>query len=123
MGEALIVAFMQGPALVVFRLAQISALPRIVSPTHLPRAYALDTTTEYVGSLLGPGLGGFIISLARTIASGAVLAYLADSISYLASVISLLFIRVPFQPERAVTATPPLRNTIPQALPFLWHQL
>src|SRR6266567_2223413 len=53
----------------LFSLAQISALPRVVSPTHLPRAYALDTTTEYVGSLLGPGLGGFIISLARTIAS------------------------------------------------------
>src|SRR6266700_4730764 len=53
-----IVAFIEGTAYVLFSLAQISALPRVVSPTHLPRAYALDTTTEYVGSLLGPGLGG-----------------------------------------------------------------
>src|SRR6266704_3690579 len=106
----------------LFSLAQISALPRVVSPAHLPRAYALDTTTEYAGSLLGPGLGGFIISLARTIASGAVLAYLADSISYLASVISLLFIRVPFQAERAVTGRPALRKEIAEGLRFLWQQ-
>ncbi len=117
-----IVAFIEGTAYVLFSLAQISALPRVVSPTHLPRAYALDTTTEYVGSLLGPGLGGLIISLARTIASGAVLAYLADSISYLASVISLLFIRVPFQAERAVTGRPALHKEIAEGLRFLWQQ-
>lgn len=120
--QLFIVAFIEGTAYVLFSLAQISALPRVVSPTHLPRAYALDTTTEYVGSLLGPGLGGFIISLARTIASGAVLAYLADSISYLVSVISLLFVRVPFQAERAAASRSALRKEIAEGLRFLWQQ-
>lgn len=48
-----------------FSLAQIAALPQVVSSDHLPQAYALDTTTEYIGALLGPSLGGFIIVLVQ----------------------------------------------------------
>lgn len=117
-----IVAFLEGTAYVFFSLAQISALPQVVSSDHLPQAYALDTTTEYIGQLLGPSLGGFIISLAPIVAIGAVLAYLADCASYLVSIFSLLFIRVSFQKERATSKKPALRKEIAEGLRFLWQK-
>jgi MFS family permease len=117
-----IVAFIEGTAYVFFSLAQIAALPQVVTSEHLPQAYALDTTTEYIGMLLGPSLGGFIISLAPIIEIGAILAYLADCISYLVSVCSLLFIRVSFQKERTTETRPALRKEIAEGLRFLWQK-
>ncbi len=117
-----IVAFIEGTAYVFFSIAQIAALPQVVSKEHLPRAYAMDNTTEYVGQLLGPGLGGFIIGLAPAIAMGAILAYLLDSISYLVSVITLRFIKIQFQVERAKEGQRALRKEIAEGLRFLWQQ-
>ncbi len=117
-----IVAFLEGTAYVFFSLAQIAALPQVVSSDHLAQAYALDTTTEYIGTLLGPSLGGFIIGLVPIVAIGASLAYLLDSISYLVSVLSLLFIRVSFQMERVVGNRIALHKEIAEGLRFLWRQ-
>jgi len=117
-----IVAFVEGTAYVFFSIAQISALPHVVSKEHLPRAYAMDNTTEYVGQLLGPGLGGFIIGLAPVIAVGAILAYLLDSASYLVSVITLRFIKGQFQAERTREEQRALRKEIAEGLRFLWQQ-
>lgn len=118
-----LVALIEGTAYVVFSLAQISALPHVVEPAHLPRAYALDTTTEYMGTLLGPGLSAFIIGLVPTVALGAILAYLADSASYLVSVLSLLGVRVSFQVERVKSDQPRrLWREIAEGLRFLWQQ-
>ncbi len=117
-----IVAFVEGTAYVFFSIAQISALPQVVSKEHLSRAYAMDNTTEYVGQLLGPGLGGFIIGLAPLIAVGAILAYLLDSASYLVSVITLRFIKGQFQAERTREEQRALRKEIAEGLRFLWQQ-
>jgi len=112
----------EGTAYVFFSLAQIAALPQVVSSAHLPQAYALDTTTEYIGTLLGPGLGGFLIGLVPLVALGASLAYLVDSISYLVSLVSLLFIRVSFQLERTASSKLALRKEIAEGLHFLWQR-
>jgi len=113
-----LVAFAEGTAYVLFSLAQISALPQVVEPAHLSRAYALDTAT-----LLGPNLSAFIIGLAPAIEIGAILAYLVDSISYLVSVCSLVGMRVPFQVERPKDAAPRrLSLEIATGLRFLWGQ-
>lgn len=120
-----VVAFVEGTAFVLFSLAQIAALPQVVAPTHLSRAYSLDNANEYVGTLLGPALGAFIIGLAPVVATGAILAYLTDSLSYLASVCSLRFIRVSFQKERAAVSQRSLGNLgqeIVEGLRFLWEQ-
>src|SRR5947209_1444935 len=69
-----IVAFIEGTGFVFFSLAQISALPQVVEPAHLPRAYAFDNITEYVGGLFGPSLGALIIGLASQVRTGAILA-------------------------------------------------
>jgi len=117
-----IVAFVEGTAYVFFSLAQIAALPQVVAPDHLPRAYALDTTTEYVGTLFGPSLGAFIIGLAPLVEMGTILAYLSDSLSYLASVVSLLFVRASFQLERTTENRRALYKEIAEGLRFLWRQ-
>jgi MFS family permease len=118
-----LVAFVEGTAYVLFSLAEVSALPRVVPESQLPRAWSLNETSDASGQLLGPGVAGFIIGLARTTAGGAALAYLADSLSYLVSVISLRFIRVPFQAEReARTERRSLRADIAEGLIFLWRQ-
>jgi len=123
LAQLYIVVFVEGTAYVFFSIAQISALPQVVSKEHLPRAYALDTTTEYVGQLVGPSLAGFIIGLAPVVALGAALAYLLDSLSYLASVITLRFMKVSFQVERQLSSQRhDLRKEIIEGLRFLWQQ-
>jgi hypothetical protein len=114
------VALVGGTALAFFNLAEVAALPRVVPAAHLPLANALNQSGESAAGLLGPGLAGFIISLARTTASGAVLAYLVDSLSYLASVLSLGLIRTPFQVERVPVTQRSLHREIMEGLRFLW---
>lgn len=118
-----LVAFVEGTAYVLFSLAQISALPQVVEPEQLPRAYALDTTTEYMGTLLGPSLSALIIGLVPVVQVGAILAYLVDSSSYLVSVLSLARMRVAFQSGRAQEGRRPrLYREIAEGLRFLWRQ-
>ncbi|GLV60649.1 MFS transporter [Dictyobacter sp. S3.2.2.5] len=117
-----LVALFEGSAYVLFSLAQISALPHVVAPHQLPRAYALDTTIEYTGTLLGPGLGAFIIGLAPVVQVGAIIGYLVDSVSYLLSGLSLLRVRASFQVARADQETPRrLYHGIAEGLRFLWR--
>ncbi|HEY7355219.1 MAG TPA: MFS transporter [Ktedonobacterales bacterium] len=122
LAQLCVAAFLEGTAYVVFSLAQLSALPQVVAPAHLARAYSLDNANEFAGALLGPALGAFIIGLAPFIEAGTMLAYLADSISYLASVISLRSIRVSFQQERISGGARSLRAEIAEGLRFLWGQ-
>lgn len=124
LAQVFVVAFVEGTAYVLFSLAQISALPQVVDPAHLSRAYSLDTANEYAGALLGPALGAFVIGLAPFIEMGTMFAYLMDSVSYLISVISLRFIRVSFQKDRAPAEASrgSLRAEIAEGLRFLWGQ-
>ena len=117
-----IVSFIEGTGYVFFSLAQISALPQVVEQEHLARAYAFDNITEYVGGLFGPSLGALIIGLASQVRTGTMLAYVFDSVSYMVSVVSLLFIRVSFQKERMAEKRRALYKEIAEGLRFLWRE-
>jgi len=114
------VALVTGTALVFFNIAQTAALTRVVPASQVPRATALDRTADSIAALIGPGVAGFLISLARTTLAGAALAFLVDGLSYLASALSLLFIRIPFQAGRTPLPERPLRAEIAEGLRFLW---
>lgn len=121
------VAIVAGVALVFFDVAAIACLPRVVPAAQLARAAGLNTTAESAAYLCGPGLAGVLIGLARTIVAGAALAYLADSLSYLASVLTLTVIHLPSQAERAPAPRvarrgKALRVEIVEGLHFLWTQ-
>jgi MFS family permease len=96
-----LVALSQGACSVFFWLARLAALPRVVPREQLPAAVAQNEVAESTVTMLSPPLGGVIFSLGRA------LPFLGDAISYAVSVISLCFIRVPFQtvrtPENAET--------------------
>jgi MFS family permease len=115
------VALATGTALVFFNIAQTAALTRVVTTAQLAQASALDRTADSIAALLGPGVGGFLISLARTTIAGAAFAFLVDCVSYLASVLSLLCIRIPFQAQRAPVTKSALRAEIAEGLRFLWQ--
>src|SRR5262245_48151212 len=118
-----VVALIQGSALAFFSIAQLAALPRVVPVRQLARAHSLNTASEGIATLVSPGIGGMLIGLASTTAVGAALAYLVDSITYLASALTLGTIRTPFQIERKGPPPPPLGHQIREGLTYLWSRL
>ena len=110
-----IVSLIDGIFFVFFDLAESSSLPRIVSPEHLSPATSLYLTTDGVTNLLGAPLGGLLYSVGRA------LPFLADALSYVVSVLSLLFINASFQQER-VRAPRNLWIEMVEGLKWLWHQ-
>lgn len=110
-----IVSLLEGSLYVFFDLAETASLPRVVSKEQLPAAISQNQVTFGITNLLGPALGGFLYTLGRAVP------FLVDAISYLVSVISLLFIKAKFQMERTV-ASRKLRTEIVEGMKWLWRQ-
>ena len=89
-----LVALIEGTFFVFFSLAEISALPALVSKEDFPGVAARVELTNSISFLLGGAIGGTLYSLGRA------LPFLADTVSYVVSVISLTFIRAPLQEKR-----------------------
>ena len=113
-----LVALSQGACSVFFWLARLAALPRVVPREQLPAAVAQNEVGESIVTLLSPPLGGVVFSLGRA------LPFLGDAISYAVSVISLCFIRVPFQTERKPESAETPRHLVAEMLVgmrWLWR--
>lgn len=108
------VVLIEGTLYVFFDLAETASLPRIVTREQLPLAMAQNSATFSGASLLGQPLGGALYQFGRGVP------FLTDAISYLVSVISLLFIRALLQGERP-QARPDLRAEIAVGLSWLWR--
>ena len=115
MAQIYLVSLIEGTLYVFFTLAESAALPRVVAKSQLPAATAQNEVTGGVVTLLGPSLGGALFGITR------MLPFLADAVSYAASVLSLFWIRLPFQEERAPT-TRSLRAEIAEGLTWLWRE-
>ena len=112
--QLFLVSLLEGTLFVFFNIAEVACLPRVVTKEQLPAANAQNLATEGITSLAGPPLGGALYSLGYT------LPFLADAISYAASVVSLFFIRTKFQAERVV-APRKLWVEIKEGLVWLWR--
>src|SRR6266480_7255659 len=108
-------ALVEGTLFVFFNLAEVACLPRVVTREQLPAATAQNEATMGITALLSPLLGGALYGLRQ------VLPFLADAVSYAASVLSLLFIKVSFQ-EKRLLAHRKLHIEIFEGLRWLWHQ-
>jgi MFS family permease len=115
MGLIYLVVLVEGTGFAFFNLAEVSALPQVVARSQLGQASANNQVMWAVGSLAGPPLGGFLYGLSLA------LPFLADAISYAASVCSLFAIRRPFQSERT-TAVRPLLAEVTEGMRWLWRQ-
>ena len=108
------VSLVEGTLFVFFNIAEVACLPRIVPPEQLPAATAQNQTIFAASALVGPSLAGALYQARR------MLPFVADAVSYAASVVSLLFIRTEFQGER-VAAQRRLRIEIAEGLRWLWE--
>ena len=84
------VSFVAGIATVLFDVAYQSYLPTLVEARELVEGNAKLQASEASAGVIGPGLGGTLVSLV-----GAPLAVIADALSYLASALFVLRIERP----------------------------
>lgn len=92
--HVMIIAFIEGSALVFFELAEAAALPHIVSKENLSKAIAQNQGRQQVANLAGPPIGGLLVSVGRAVP------FAFDAFSYAVSFIALNLIRPGFQEER-----------------------
>ena len=107
------VAFVEGSAFVFFNIAEIGALRSVVPARQLPEAAAAEQSRYAAVTLAGPSLGGALFGLGRS------LPFLADAISYAASILTLTWMRAPFQETRQSDPAP-LRTQIREGISWLW---
>jgi MFS family permease len=108
--------FVEGCAYVFFSISETAALPQVVERQQLPAAYAQNNAGFGLMELIGAPVAGFLYN---TI--GRLVPFIFDAVSYSASVISLTFIRVQFQTERAKTERH-LWNEIKEGMGWLWSR-
>lgn len=113
--QVYLVAFVEGTLGVIFDIASVASLPRVVSNEQLAQATAWQIAGSGGASLAGPPLGGLLYAINNA------LPFLADAISYAVSVISLLFVRTPLQGERNAPREPMARE-IGAGLAWLWRK-
>ena len=111
-----LVALIDGSLFVLFNIAELVALTRVVSREQLPQATGQNEAAFGVVSITAPTFGTFLYGIL-----GRSVPFIFDAVSYTVSVISLFFIKAPFQTER-VTVTRNLRAEIAEGLNWLWHQ-
>src|SRR6516164_3013820 len=92
-----ITAFVEGTLMVVFALAKTAAVSQVVSPSQLTAAVAQEEFVEGTTALIGPPLAGILYTL------DIMLPFITDAISYIISIVTILFIGAPFQRERVST--------------------
>ena len=115
LAQLCLVSAIEGSLAVVFGLAEAACLPRVVPAELLPDAMAQSELTEGAVTLIGPTLGGLLFTARRT------LPFLADALSYVASLIGLAALRVRLQEERAVQPRH-LLGELRDAAGFVWRQ-
>ncbi len=111
-----LVAFVEGSLFVFFNIAEVAALPRVVPVAQLPQAAAQNEAAFGAVHIVGPSIGTFLY---QTLGKSA--PFIADAISYVMSVISLLLIKTEFRLAKAAPRAP-LRAEIVEGLRWMWHK-
>jgi MFS family permease len=109
-----IAAFVEGTGATFFQVSQAGALRGIVPGGQLPAAVGAQRSREASVNLAGPPLGGALFGLGRAVP------FVFDAVSYLSSILSLLWLRTPFQERREID-TSRLRSQLAEGFHFLWR--
>lgn len=128
-----VVALVQGASQAFANLAQVSALPRVVTRAQITAAQAFNQASNGVATVLGPALGATIIGLGATTPAGAAYGYSFDTMTYAFSMIALVSVATRLQAPRAPTGPDGstglgrpgrlgrLRADIAEGLRYLWN--
>jgi MFS family permease len=111
--QVAVAAFVEGSAFVFFNIAEVGALRSVVPARQLQEAAAAEQSRYAAVTLAGPSVGGVLFGLGRS------LPFLADAISYAASILTLTSMRTPFQEARERDLAP-LRRQIREGVSWLW---
>jgi MFS family permease len=114
MAQIYLVAVVEGILSTFFTLAETASLPNVVGKDQLPSAMGQNYATASATGILGPPLGGFLYTISHA------LPFLANAVSFAASVLSLRLIRAGFQQERRA-APRHLRADIREGLTWAWR--
>jgi predicted MFS family arabinose efflux permease len=108
-------ALVEGSLFVLFNIAEVAALPRVVEKADLPQAAALNEVAYGVASVVGPSFGTVLYQT-----FGRALPFIADAVSYLLSILSLSFIKTEFQTAREPAPRGRLRAEVAEGMRWLW---
>jgi MFS family permease len=121
-----VVSFVQGASASFANLAQVSALPRVVTRGQITTAQAFNQASNGVATVIGPALGAAIVALGATTTAGAAMGYAFDMTTYMLSITALLTVTTALQSARP--PDPPgsslarrVRSDIGEALTYLWN--
>ncbi|MGH3377545.1 MAG: MFS transporter [Actinoallomurus sp.] len=106
----LIVGFLEGTMSVAHELSASAAIPNVVHPSQIATALSRNEARERGATMLGTPLGGILFGVGRAVP------FVLDALSYLVSLVTLLFIKKEFQEER--TSEPP---RILDGVRWLWR--
>jgi MFS family permease len=107
-----VVALIDASGSIVSAVAERGAMRRLVAPSQIGEAVALNESRSFAAMLAGPPLGGLLFALGRAIP------FVTDAVSYAASTAGKLMIRTSFQEDRA--EEPP--GGIWDGLRWVWRQ-
>jgi predicted MFS family arabinose efflux permease len=113
-GLILVTSVVAGVAYPFFAVGERASIPRLVARPQLPAAIAQVAAREFTGLVAGQSLGGVLFGLGRA------LPFLADAVSDVVSVVTLLLVRVPFQEARAA-ARRRLSAEVREGLGWAWR--
>jgi MFS family permease len=109
-----IVSLVEGTLFTFFSLAETACLPQVVSKEQLTGAAAQNSIIDSVSGMIGPSFGGILYGIGRAVP------FLTDAISYVASVLSIFFVRAQFQEKRDAEPLH-LWAEIGEGLSWLWR--
>jgi predicted MFS family arabinose efflux permease len=109
------VAFMDGCLFAVRYVCERGAIAHVVDSDQLPDAVAQNEARAFAANIAGPPLGGLLF------AAGRALPFLADAVSYLASMVSIAMTRASFQDlSMAQGDSPPRVGGVGEGVAWLW---
>jgi predicted MFS family arabinose efflux permease len=109
------VAVIEGTLMVFYNLAEVAALPRVVTKPQLPRASAINQAGWSAAGIAGPALGTALYQVSRA------LPFVADALSYAVSAFTLWRLRGDFSPLPA-SAPRHLGAEVMTGLRWLWRE-
>lgn len=110
-----ITSLIEGTLFVFFTVANLAALPRIVSREQLATAKGQDEVIASLASIVGPSLAPILYGI------GSAIPFLVDAVSYVVSVISLCFMKAQFQADRTRDNSSHIVGEIREGLVWLWR--
>lgn len=114
LSQIYVVSLVEGSLFVFFNIAEVAALPRVVQRAQLPQATAQNEAGFFSANIAGPPIGTVLFQ-----AIGHVAPFIANTATYLTSLVSLALVRTPFHTERERKPLH-LRAEVMEGLKWMW---